>query len=366
LNLEKLILTNFKNYTSERVNFSPTLNAIVGKNGMGKTNLLDAIYYLCMSKSNFSGNDRNVVQKTHDFFRLEGQFKRKEKKEKIVVKVIPGKQKIIERNGTAYSKLADHIGLFPVVIIAPDDTSLVTEGSEARRRFLDNTLSQSDPNYLTQLMRYNKVIRQRNAALKNMAIQHRFNATLIKTYDQQLLEPAALIFEKRKSFLEKIDPIFNEFYQKIAAHQETVQFNYKSKLIENSLEELLEENLEKDRILQRTTAGIHKDDLAFHLDNSPLKQFASQGQIKSFVLALKLAQFDFLKKIKNTSPILLLDDIFDKLDSSRVKQLLDLLLKNDFGQIFITDTHETRVEEIVKDLKIGYKKMEIKDGQCID
>lgn len=330
---------------------------------MGKTNLLDAIYYICMSKSNFSGNDRNVVQKASDFFRIEAQFSRKNKTEKIVAKVIPGKQKTMERNGVAHSKLADHIGLFPVVIIAPDDTSLVVEGSEERRRFLDNTLSQSDPIYLTQLMIYNKVLRQRNAALKNMAANHRFNPTLIKTYDNQLLEPAALIFEKRQQFLTQIAPIFNEFYQKISNRQETVQFEYKSKLIGNSLADLLNENQEKDRILQRTTQGIHKDDLAFRMNDFPVKQFASQGQIKSFVLALKLAQFHFLKNLKKIPPILLLDDIFDKLDSHRVRHLLDLLLKNQFGQIFITDTHETRIEEIVKELNIDYQKMVIENGQ---
>lgn len=365
MHLEQLKLTNFRNYEFQILKFSPRLNLVAGLNGMGKTNLLDAIYYLCMGKSQFTGTDRNVVRQGEDFFRLEGDFILNDKKEKIVAKVLPSKQKTFERNKVNYEKLADHVGLLPVVFKAPDDTSLALEGSEERRRFLDNTLCQIDPTYLHFLVHYNKLLQKRNALLKQFAEHRFFDLALLEVYDQQMLEPAFYIFNKRKIFIESFEPIFNRFYQIICDGNEQVSCIYRSQLLENELSVKFKETVEKDRVLQRTTVGIHKDDLQFKMNDRPLKSFASQGQLKSFVLALKLAQYDCLKKEKGKNPILLLDDLFDKLDDQRVKHLLELLVKSDFGQVFITDTHPERSEELAKHFGSEYKKFIIANGSLM-
>ncbi len=349
----------------QSLEFSGALNCFVGMNGMGKTNLLDAIYYCCMGKSHFGGQDRNVVRHDATFFRLEAHFSKKEKKEKIVAKVIPGKQKVLERNDVPYQRLAEHVGGFPVVIIAPGDTALALDGSEERRRFADNTLSQLDRQYLLQLITYNKVLKLRNIALKQFATHKRFDASLLTALTNQLLEPALIIHEKRTEFVKKLRPVFNGFYQIISGEAEIVDCQYDSKLTGQNFSALLRESTEKDRLLQRTTVGVHKDDLIFTINGFPLKRFASQGQLKSYVLALKLAQYELLKKEKKVLPILLLDDIFDKLDSSRVEHLIGLMLKKDFGQIFITDTHQSRVEEIVKNFGLGYKVFKIERGAAL-
>ena len=332
---------------------------------MGKTNLLDAIYYLCMGKSHFRMTDRNIVLYEKDFFRLEGNFKRKEKKEKIVAKVIPGQKKVMERNDVAYPKISEHVGLMPVVMIAPDDTQLATEGSEERRRFLDNTLSQVDASYLSQLLIYNKIHRQRNAALKQMAVERNYNVELIRTYNKQLLAPANVIHQKRKLFIENFQPTFDLFYKKISGGNEKVSISYKSQLDKDAFKDLLESTMEKDRILQRTTTGIHKDDIVVKLGTHALKRFGSQGQLKSFVLSMKLAQYSLLRKEKDLNPILLLDDIFDKLDTHRVQFLLKLLVEQSFGQIFLTDTHKQRVEKLVKEMNIPFQIFEIANGTVV-
>ncbi len=334
---------------------------------MGKTNLLEAVYYLCMCKCSSSINDRNVMERKADFFRLEGRFEILEKNQKVVAKVIPGKRKDFELNDVLYSKLLEHIGLIPVVMIVPDDTELAKEGSEIRRKFLDNTLSQSDSGYLEYLMVYNRVLKQRNAALKQFAQTRTYDQTLINTFDEQLIKPANYICEKRAAFIKSFSPVFENYYKSISGEQESVRCTYRSQLQDNEedFRALLKSSNEKDRILQRTTCGIHKDDLRFFIDDFALKKFASQGQLKSFVLAMKLAQYDFLKQIKECKPLLLLDDIFDKLDRSRVEQLVRLLIEGDFGQIFITDTHEKRMEEIIKNFGTDYKKFIIEEGKIL-
>ena len=353
----------------QKLEFCPRLNLIAGLNGMGKTNLLDAVYYLCMGKSHFTSTDRNVVRQGESFFRLEGQFVFDEKprlpggrKEKITAKVQPGKQKVFEKNKSAYLRLSDHVGLLPVVFNSPDDTALALEGSEARRRFLDNTLCQLDSQYLTHLVSYNRLLQKRNALLKQFAEQRTFNAELLEVLGEQMAAPALFIFEKRKTFVDAFSPVFNRYHQIICGGNESVDCQYRSQLLDNQFSELLKNAVEKDRILQRTTAGTHKDDLRFRMDGRPLKRFASQGQLKSFVLALKLAQFDCLKNEKETMPILLLDDLFDKLDVQRVEHLLELLVKGDFGQVFITDTHPERSEEIAKHFGSDYEKFIIVHG----
>jgi DNA replication and repair protein RecF len=371
LHLDTLILTNFKNYATQRLTFSERLNCFVGLNGMGKTNLLDAIYYLCLCKSNFLSSDTDVVLRGGDFMRLEGDFIKNGRLEKIVAKVQPRKKKIIERNGLAYAGLSEHIGFLPVVFFAPDDTLLAKEGSEERRRFLDMALSQFDNQYLTNLIFYNKILEQRNAHLKKQGnTEGGYDEKLITIYDTQLLTPARYIHEKRKNFTVLLTPIFNDLYKKIADAHEEVGIQYESQLLTFDLKDLMLKNREKDRILQRTTSGIHRDDLIFTMDEKPLKRFGSQGQLKSYILALKLAQHEILAQsvlaetgVKKDMPILLLDDIFDKLDEKRVENLLQLLVNQPYGQIFMTDTHKERIENIVKNVAVPFKIFDVENGK---
>ena len=313
MHLETIKLTNFKNYESANLAFSPELNAFVGLNGTGKTNLLDAIYYACMCKSYFLALDSDVILRGSDFLRVDAVFQKNDKRERIVAKVQARKRKIFERNDVPYAALSDHIGLLPVVMIAPDDTDLIKEGSEERRRFVDNALSQLDNLYLRHLMFYNKIVEQRNAALKKWSENEAKNGQkaentegvhfsnwgqLIDTYNQQLLPSANYIFEKRQLFITDFEPVFNQFYKKITDERETVSIVYESQLLTDSLPNLLIKNREKDRYLQRTSAGIHKDNLSFEMNGKPIRKFGSQGQLKSFVIALKLAQYHILR-IKN-------------------------------------------------------------------
>lgn len=378
--LQALKLTNFKNYESQTLLLSEYLNCFVGQNGMGKTNLLDAIYYLCMCKSHFKASDKHIMRQGADFFRLEGNFVSANSNEnekpiidKIIAKVKPRKRKDFERNKAVYDRLADHIGRFPVVMIAPNDTLMAMEGSEERRRFLDNTLCQLDNQYLKHLIHYNKALSQRNKALKQFAETRIFDKILIESYNIQLLPAATYIHAKRQAWMTDFEPIFKDYYGKISGQREEVKCIYQSKLSTTDFETLLNENIEKDRILQRTTTGIHKDDLKFVFNDVPVKQFASQGQLKSYILALKLAQYELLKQQKHLAPILLLDDIFDKLDESRVKHLLELLItsqnnndkNNGFGQVFITDTHENRVAQIIEHFGMDYEKFVVESGQIV-
>lgn len=331
---------------------------------MGKTNILDAIHYLCLSKSHFTASDRHVAQHDADFFRLEGIFERDERTERIVAKVIPGKQKILERNGLAYERMADHIGLLPLVMLTPDDTQLALEGSEARRKFLDGSLAQLDALYLTHLMQYNRVLKQRNALLKREDFIRHPQPVLLDAYKEQMVEPAALIYAHRQRFAEEFTPLFQKFYASLSGSKEEVACTYRTQLHKESMAELLEKNLNRDVILQRTSAGLHRDDLVFVMDGHPLKRFASQGQLKSFILALKLAQYELLRQKKNTGPLLLLDDIFDKLDGDRVRSLLQLILDAAFGQVFITDTDPDRLRRIVEDAGTDFHFFHVADGKA--
>ena len=524
MHLETIKITNFKNYESANLTFSSQLNAFVGLNGTGKTNLLDAIYYACMCKSYFLAADSDVILRGSDFLRIDATFQKQDKRERIVAKVQARKRKIFERNDVAYAALSDHIGLLPVVMIAPDDTDLIKEGSEERRRFVDNALSQLDNLYLRHLMFYNKIVEQRNATLKKWSETNPNHTKffeksentegssksnwqdLIDTYDSQLVPSANYIFEKRQAFVADFEPIFNHFYKKITDERETVSIVYESQLLNDNLSNLLQRNRQKDCYLQRTSAGIHRDNLGFEMDGKPIRKFGSQGQLKSFVIALKLAQYHVIRlknlnlnnyselnlinknelnfsnesidentlnttnalalrnsldnhselnlednidvnneldKIKknntsnselilredlnthfelelnrewvinnglksedlkginndltlnnqlvinselelnnqlvinselnnqlglnsfllNDKPLLLLDDIFDKLDEKRVQNLVQLIVSQQFGQIFITDTHIERIEKLGTDLGINFKKFNIDNGQ---
>lgn len=341
--------------------FHPRINGITGKNGTGKTNLLDAVYYLCMCRSYFGIPDSAVARHEQEVMRVEGAFEKAEEAINIVAKIRIRRKKEFICNDVPYSKLSEHIGLLPVVVIAPDDTRLATEGSEYRRKFLDETLCQLDRDYLRHLMHYNKVLTQRNSALKQMAKDGRFDHVLIGTYNEQLAPAATHIHEARKAFMVDFSPIFEAFYAKISNESEAVTCVYESALHETPLADLLEKNSEKDKILQRTTQGTHRDNLAFIIGEKAVKRFASQGQLKSFILALKLAQYEFIKTQKATKPVLLLDDIFDKLDATRIESLIELLANDDFGQIFITDTGEQRLNDILAKTGVGYQMFTVND-----
>lgn len=365
MRLNHLILTNYKNYEWEEFNFHPVINCFTGLNGMGKTNLLDAIYYLSMTKSYLSSNDTLVSRFNSDFFRLEGNYIRLEQTEKIVAKIQLNKPKVFEVNLDPLTKLSSHIGFLPVVFIAPDDISIITEGSELRRKFLDNTLSQTDKAYLSHLIQYNRILFQRNSFLKQMSNEKISDPILLNIYDEQMDKPANYIFKARTEFIKQFNPVFNKIYTRISNEKEMVDVSYNSNLYHESFATLLVVSKKKDIFLQRTTEGIHKDDLIFTLEKNPLKKFASQGQRKSFLLALKLAQFTFLKNSIGIDPILLLDDIFDKLDPTRVQSLINHLITDFSGQIFISDTHKDRIPEILNNLGAPHLNKEILDGKWV-
>lgn len=328
---------------------------MVGENGVGKTNILDAIYHLSFGKSYFNPVSTQNVRHGTEFFVIEGEFEKETKNEKIVCSFKKGAKKIIKRNGKAYERFSEHIGFLPLVIISPADRDLIVEGSDTRRKFIDGVISQSDKAYLQTLIQYNKVLAQRNSLLKYFVANATFSADTLAIYNEQLHEKGTRIYEKRKSFLETFIPIFKEQYALISKKEEQIALQYDSKLSENSLIHLLTNSVDKDRALQYTSVGIHKDDLSFTIEDHPIKKFGSQGQQKSFLIALKLAQFHFIKKQSNTTPILLLDDIFDKLDEKRVAQLIALVENESFGQLFITDTHPDRTEKVVKATNQEYK-----------
>jgi DNA replication and repair protein RecF len=353
--LKKLFVANFKNLESQSFDFQQKINCFVGNNGVGKTNILDAIYYLSFAKSYFNSVAIQNIRHGETFFMVEGDYVLNDRTEKIVCSLKKGQKKVLKRNGKSYEKFSEHIGQLPLVIISPADRDLVTEGSDTRRKFIDGVISQQNKNYLKDLLAYNKVLSQRNALLKYFAANRTFDALNLEVYNEQLSEYSVRIYDVRKAFLEKFIPIFNEKYQVISGDKEHVNLIYKSQLNDFSMQHLLQKSLEKDKILQYTTAGIHKDDLSFEIGAYPIKKFGSQGQQKSYLIALKFAQFEFIKQQANVVPILLLDDIFDKLDESRVLQIINLVNNDEFGQIFITDTHSERTENIVKQSNKPYQ-----------
>ena len=353
--LKSVSLFNYKNFSEANFHFDIKINCFVGKNGVGKTNILDAIYHLSYGKSYFNPLSAQNIKHNEDFFVIDGEFEKQERSEQIVCSFKKGNKKILKRNNKVYDKFSDHIGFIPLVIISPADNDLIIEGSETRRKFVDSVISQLDATYLQQLIHYQKVVSQRNALLKYFALNQVFETDTLFIYNSQLDELGQHIFEKRKAFLEAFVPIFNRHYQIISDASETVQIVYESHLFTNKLSVLLKESINKDRALHYTSVGIHKDDLSFEIDSYPIKKFGSQGQQKSFLIALKLAQFEFVKKQSGEKPLLLLDDIFDKLDESRVSKIVMMVNNDDFGQLFISDTHSERTENIVKSTHQSYK-----------
>ncbi len=353
--LSKLRLTNFKNYSQAELDFSPRINCLVGNNGVGKTNILDAIHYLSLTKSFFNNIDSISIRHGDDFFIIDGTFTNGDNADQIYCAFQKQKQKVLRKNGKEYQKLSDHIGRYPVVMISPADSALVTEGSEERRKFLNKIISQYNGQYLDSVLKYSKALQHRNRLLKDFKDEGRFDQDSLSVWDSQLVKHGTFAYDERKLLVDELIPVFQENYDLIASGKEKVRLAYRSHLADGNFADALAASVVKDRFLEYTTIGIHKDDLLFEMDGYPVKSLGSQGQQKSYLVALKLAKFEYIKRKSGITPILLLDDIFDKFDAERVEQIIRLVGNQRFGQIFITDTHQSRLHEILSSHQTEYK-----------
>lgn len=344
MHLSKLVVSGFKNHLQSEFHFSEKINCIVGNNGVGKTNLLDAIYYLSFCKSFFSSQDMQNIRHGDEFFAIHGSYSADEQSDCLVQCI----QRVNQRkrflvNKKEYDRMADHIGRIPLVMISPYDRDLINDGSELRRKYLDSVISQFDHPYLEHLIAYNKALIQRNALLKSFAETRRFDPSALEIWDEQLIFHGVAIHQARSAFLQRFIPYFREYFSLVSNQSEIVDIQYVSPVSDHDFRSRFTASIEKDRLAGITNIGIHRDDLEFLLDRYPIKRFGSQGQQKSFVIAVKLAQFELTRSITGVKPILLLDDIFDKLDDLRVAQLIRLVNNDSFGQVFITDTSHERV-----------------------
>jgi len=361
--LSRLTLTRFKNYENADFDFNEKINCLVGDNGAGKTNVLDAIYYLSFTKSYFNSVDSQNILHQQDFFALHGHYKNQQSTEdKVSCIQKRNRKKQFRFNKKDYERLSDHIGKIPLVMISPYDRDLINEGSDVRRKYIDGVISQFDKFYLSDLMDYNKVLLQRNVLLKQFAEQRYFDELSLAVWDEKLLKPGEALFQKRKQFLEEFNPLFDRYYRYLSRGNEQVEINYSSQLEDKNFDALLRDSVQRDRSLRYTGSGIHKDDLILQMNGFPVKKFGSQGQQKSFVIAIKLAQFEYMRLKKGFKPILLLDDIFDKLDDKRVAQIVDLVSQENFGQVFITDTQPLRISGIFEKIKIDHKIFIVENG----
>ena len=323
--IENISILNYKNLKDVKIDFSPRLNYLIGNNGAGKTNLMDAIYYLSFCKSYFNSVDQLNICHDENFFMVKGNYHRLNSSETIICGLEQGQKKQFRRNTKVYKKLSKHIGLLPLVMISPSDSNLILGGSDERRKFIDGVISQYNQNYLDDLLKYNRVLLQRNNLLKQFAAGQPFDYELLSVWNHRLIEYGLRIHEGRREFIEKLIPVFQQYYSYISQRNEQVGLNHQSDLYGRDFESLLKEALPKDRAAQYTTVGLHKDELVFNLDKYPIKKLGSQGQNKTYLIALKLAQYDFIKEISGMKPILLLDDIFDKLDRHRVEQIIKIV-----------------------------------------
>lgn len=360
MTLEQLTILNYKNIVEAQLQFSPKVNCLIGNNGMGKTNVLDAIYYLSYCKSFTSNNDHSAaINHEAPFMMLQGRYTRRGSTEEISLSVQRGKRKTVKRNGKDYKRLSEHIGLLPLVMISPLDWDLIRGSGDERRRLMDQIISQGNKQYLDALIRYNKALEQRNSMIRN---DYR-DPLLYETVEQAMSSTATLLHEARQQWLEEFTPIFMRYYNAIAGNSEQVRLSYKSHLGELSMQQVLNANRDRDMIMGYTTRGVHRDDIDLWLGNHPMRKTGSQGQCKTYTIALRMAQFEFLKKYTRTTPILLLDDIFDKLDESRVVSIINVVSNSrDFGQIFITDTNRTHLDEIISLMSGDYAMMAVDNG----
>jgi DNA replication and repair protein RecF len=360
--LKKLSLTNFKNYDQAELEFSPKINCIVGNNGVGKTNILDAIHYLSLTKSFFNNIDSISIRHGEDYFIINGTFVKEGEEDQIYCAFQKQKPKMLKKNGKEYQKLSDHVGKFPVVMISPADSALISEGSEERRKFLNKIISQYNPEYLDSVLKYSKALQQRNRLLKDLRLTDKFESEDLSIWDSQLVKYGTYVYRERDLLVHELIPVFQERYSMISSGKERVKLSYRSHLAEGDFGEALANSVAKDRFLEYTTIGIHKDDLIFDMNEHSVKSLGSQGQQKSFLVALKLAKFDYIKHKSGCSPILLLDDIFDKFDAVRVEQIIRLVGNQRFGQIFITDTHQSRLHEILSSHRTDYRLFRINNN----
>ncbi len=362
MQLKSLSLINFKNIAEARLDFSPSINALVGDNGAGKTNIIDAIHYLSLSKSMMVMTDRQSVRHEEPFFVIDGSFATDEGRSEGVVCSFSRQRakgvKSLKRNGKEYERLSDHIGVVPVVVVAPQDTALVYDGAEERRRFLNSFISQLDGGYLNALIRYNATLAQRNILLKRGAEE-----SMLSIYDMQLVEQGEVIHAKRAEVVARMVPIVERYYSILSGGREAISLHYSSQLSDGSFADLLQEARHRDRAQEHTTVGIHRDDLDLRIEGYPLRKYGSQGEQKSYLIALKLAQYCIVSGSRSERPILLLDDLFDKLDSSRVERLLEIVSKDEFGQIFITDCNRRRLETILQSTNTPYSLFEVSEGE---
>ena len=357
--LKKISIINYKNILDKEYELDPKINCFVGDNGVGKTNILDAVYHLSMGKSYFNVKNDQLINRGKDYMLVDGVFELNNKNESIVFSLKIGEKKVLKRNGKPYKKFSNHIGLIPVVLISPNDNDLINEGSSERRKFIDSIISQNDKEYLINLIAYTRVIQNRNKLLKQYNRSVDFDLDTIKVYDDQIYKLSEPIFKARDKFIKEFTPLVLEKYKHISDDKEKISIEYKSDLINNHIENLIKDSFQKDVILQYTSAGLHKDDFIFNIDENRIKRFGSQGQQKSFLIALKLAQFDYLKNETGNSPILLMDDIFDKLDLMRVKRIVEIVNSTNFGQLFLSDTDKERIEKVLSSLNLSSKIFEV-------
>ncbi|MGI6718478.1 MAG: DNA replication/repair protein RecF [Bacteroidales bacterium] len=350
--LKKITILKFKNVENFEEEFSSKINCFIGNNGVGKTNILDAIHYLAFTKSFFNISDQISIKHGEKFFAIHGEFDNNLDIDKVSCILELNKNKKVIFNDKKYQKLSDHIGKIPLIMISPYDRDLINLGSDIRRKFADMIISQFDAKYLNSLISYNKLIQQRNKLLKQLFEQSSKDTSIIKLFDNQLADYGDSIFNKRKEFLDEFTPIFKHYYKMLSSGNETVNLKYESQLTEDNLLNLLNNSIERDLILKYTSNGIHKDDILFFINDFNAKNYASQGQQKTYTIALKLAQFEYIKEKSKKTPILLLDDIFDKLDLHRATNIIKLVSTGDFGQVFITDTSTNRLSNLFKELNL--------------
>ena len=361
--LENISLSCFKNYADCKLNFSPDINCILGPNGSGKTNMLDAIHYLSLTRSAFNTIDQQNIQHHQDFFSIRGLFDHQKKRHQIQCSCKSGSKKTLKKDNNVYSRLSDHVGLFPCVLITPYDTDILREGSAIRRKFMDSIISQVDPQYLQCLLKYQRLLSQRNKLLKDFATRHSFDHDLLSSYDQPMLGLMRTIADRRVAFIEQFLPVFRDYYQTLSNAQDRVDISYQSNVLEDDFNSKFSENHQQDLKLQRTGLGVHKDDLDCTIEGYSVRKFGSQGQMKSFVIAMRLAQFEVIKEQKGFKPILLLDDIFDKLDDQRIAKLMEMVSGHLFGQIFLTDARPERTTRILENLSAEIRKFAVEKGE---
>jgi DNA replication and repair protein RecF len=362
MHLKNLHLVNYKNYEEAEIPLSSGINCFVGENGAGKTNILDAVHYLSMCKSYMNVIDRQNIRFEQPFFVIQGDWFKEEATVNIHCAVKVGSKKVFRRNKKEYEKLADHIGQFPAVMISPYDRDLISEGSDLRRKWMDGIIAQFDRKYLEDIQKYAKVLLQRNALLKNMAEHRLFDRESIEVWNMQMVQLGECIFERRKEFLESFIPVFQKHYDSIGNESEKVSLTYRSQLNDGDFNQLLLDAERKDAHMRYSTVGTHRDDLVFEIKGHPVKKFGSQGQQKSYIIALRLAQYEWLKAQLNVTPVLLLDDIFDKLDQTRVERLMKLVHDQFFGQVLVSDTDEDRVRDIFAKNELESKLFRVSEG----